>query len=300
MSRTIPGQPVQFLFLVTRSREEGRIRFELGNANNCPATADRFIYDYFVKDHLGNVRMVLTEQNESLCYPAATVEDASYTNEQNLYDIVNGRRIDKTNTGATQSSFGNKLYRVHGGLTGEKTGLGIVLKVTAGDQVKITAESYYTMPGGGPGTPTGTVALSELLTAFVGGSAVASMHGGLTTGDVSGIGTNSTSIPSFLSSNSEGSNNARAFVNYILFDEQMKYLSGGADPVQSGGGYKQHTYFINNPVSVAKSGYIYVFVSNESNFPVYFDNLAVTHTPGKILEENSYYPFGLAMPGIRF
>jgi RHS repeat-associated protein len=41
-----------------------------------------------------------------------------------------------------------------------------------------------------------------------------------------------------------------------------------------------------------------VFVSNESNFPVYFDNLAVTHTPGVILEENSYYPFGLTMKGI--
>jgi RHS repeat-associated protein len=280
-------------------QEDGRIRFELANNNNCPATGNRFIYDYFIKDHLGNVRMVLTEQNESMCYPSATVEDATYQNENELYNIVNGRRIDKSNTGATQSSFGNKLYRVHGGLTNEKIGLGVVLKVMAGDQVKVTAESFYQMPGGGAGSPTGTAVLTELLSAFVGGSAVTATHGVLTPTDVSGIGTNGTSIPVFLGNNNEGSNNARAFVNYLLFDDQMKFYGvGGADPVQTNGGYKQHTAFINNPVNVSKSGYVYVFVSNESNLPVYFDNLAVTHTRGPILEENHFYPFGLTMAGI--
>jgi hypothetical protein len=52
------------------SQEEGRIRFK-------PAVDGQVAslqYDYFIKDHLGNVRAVLTEEPEQNIYPAATLE----------------------------------------------------------------------------------------------------------------------------------------------------------------------------------------------------------------------------------
>ncbi|PZR28663.1 MAG: hypothetical protein DI535_05870 [Citrobacter freundii] len=280
--------------------EEGQIRFAKATAITCPSPlADRFVFDYFVKDHLGNVRMVLTDQQENICYIPATVEDSRYTTEDDYYDIVNGRRVDKTVAGAgSQASFESKVYRVHGGLANEKTGLGITLKVMSGDQVRITAESFYTLPGGGAGSPA-TVALTELLTAFAGSPALAAAgHGGTTATAISGAGNNSSSLSLFLGGQAEGSNNARAFVNWMLFDEQFRFVGGSSDPVKPGGGYKLHTAFTDLPVLVTKSGYLYIYVSNESNLPVFFDNLGVTHIPGPLREEDHYYPFGLTMAGI--
>ncbi len=304
------GQPVKTTLYIGPSifendelqfiaHEEGRIRFVKASGYTCPAQPNRFVYDYFIKDHLGNVRSTLTEQNETICYIPATVEDSRYQTEDDIYNIADLRRIDKQIAGAGNvASFESKVYRTHGGITNEKTGLGAVLKVMCGDQVKISCESFYTMPGAGPGTPAGTIALTELLSAFVGGSTVTAVHGNITSGTVSSAGNNISLIPSFLSANNEGAGNARAFVNWILFDDQLKFVTGGVDPVQAGGGYKLHTQFINNPVVVTKNGFLYVYVSNESNFPVYFDNLNISHTPGPLLEESHYYPFGLTMAGI--
>ena len=46
-------------------------------------------------------------------------------------------------------------------------------------------------------------------------------------------------------------------------------------------------------IKAPKNGYAYVYVSNQSNNDVYFDDLLIGVTAGNIIEENHYYAYGL-------
>jgi RHS repeat-associated protein len=51
-------------------------------------------------------------------------------------------------------------------------------------------------------------------------------------------------------------------------------------------------------IKAPKNGYAYVYVSNESDEPVYFDNLKVALNRGRLIEENHYYAYGLRIAGL--
>jgi RHS repeat-associated protein len=92
-------------------------------------------------------------------------------------------------------------------------------------------------------------------------------------------------------------NKPRAFINVIFFDEQFKAVDFRTSMVGSNSTLKDHYAELQNLIA-GKSGYVYIYCSNESPVDVFFDNIQVVHTRSVILEENSYYPFGLAMAGI--
>jgi RHS repeat-associated protein len=77
----------------------------------------------------------------------------------------------------------------------------------------------------------------------------------------------------------------------------MYYVNAGFSRTGSSGGIKDHFNDLQ-AINISKSGYLYVYCSNESNMNVYFDNIQLTHERGPLVEENVYYPFGLTMAGI--
>jgi RHS repeat-associated protein len=108
---------------------------------------------------------------------------------------------------------------------------------------------------------------------------------------------NSSNITNLINSQSNGTGtNPKAGLCWILFDEQLNYANAGFIRNTSGSGNISTLYNTNIPVT--KSGYLYVYCSNESSLSVWFDNVQVVHNRGPLLEENYYYPHGLIAAGI--
>ncbi|MDP1765229.1 MAG: RHS repeat-associated core domain-containing protein, partial [Sediminibacterium sp.] len=205
----------------------------------------------------------------------------------------NGNPPYNTNPSSNTTATSLKMYRLNGA-TGDKTGLGITLRVMAGDNVSIYGKSYWT--GSSPNNSYTTV-VNDLLTALAATSAVANAGKGATAAALTGSGVTPSDVSNFLSTAPLVSGRPKAYINWILFDEQFRAVSSssGFNAVDnSSGTLKTHT----QSVSIAKNGYLYVYCSNESNIDVFFDNLQVIQNRGPLLSEDHYSAFGLTMAGI--
>lgn len=276
---------------VSISFEEGRVRFA---KKVVPSATPAFTFDYFIKDHLGNVRMVLTEDEQSDQYPSATMETATQALEDKFYRIVN--RTDKPpalqGNPAYDQRYGQKMSLLSS--SGNKIGPSILLKVMSGDLVRAKTDYYYQANGAQVNTNTllNDLAANLLihLNAGQAGHTAKSQSATINTSVLSDA-----MVQGLISTQNSNydPNRPKAHLNYIVFDEQFKAVQRGSMQVQANGPLQNA---LTPPdVTIAKNGWIYVFVNNESQQSVYFDNFQVTHERGNILEETHYYPFGLTM-----
>lgn len=291
--------------------EEGRIRFNSNN-NTLP-------FDYMMKDHLGNVRVLLTEEQQIDKYPVASLETSKVNTEDDYYAIDQSKIVlNSVATGlpayTNDNGIGNnpsdptfeaansqKLYQLNSSTN--KMGLGITLKVMSGDRIDIHGKSYYFQNNTGGAPVNIAITTLEVLNGLLGGPSggvASSAHGGVTGTQLNGYSNTTTGISSMFgiqTSQSFGTVVPKAYINYLFFDEQFKCVGTGFSKVGSNGTVKNHFSELQNLVA-PKNGYVYIYVSNESPVNVFFDNLQVVHTRGAILEETHYYPFGTVQAGI--
>lgn len=286
--------------------EEGRIRYAKKYFLNGDSTYQYF-YDYFLKDHLGNVRMVLTEQKDTTGY-YATMElgagNALRDKENALFANIGTSAFAAASVPGgypTDNSLTNPndyVAQLNG--SGQKTGPAIVLKVTSGDMVDLAVKSFYHSQASAGGN---TSALVDVLNSLAGGIVGVSGEAKGTLTQLSNLSTSplAGALNSFrTNNNTDPLGKPKAYLNWILLDERFNYVSSypqsGALPVGDAESLNTLGY---SGINITKSGYLYIYVSNETqNWNVYFDDLAIKHYTGPILEETHYYPYGLTMAGI--
>jgi len=283
------NQPAVLQFF---AHEEGRIRKSLNSEQP-------FIFDYFIKDHLGNVRMVLTDETKEDVY-LATMEDESrelersvfegysYTAKPDCFDEEENKYVHKIGSSRDDDPV--------------IVGLSKTLKVMAGDKINLSVFGWFTKSGGN-NSPANAEPLENILASLLAGGINAASGKGLHSQLGSDLFLDG--IRGFI--NKQPANyqsDESAYLNWILLDEEMlHFIDGGYVSLvkdMPGCGVKVLLQAIEgNDIEVGRNGYLFVYLSNtNTQFPVYFDDMYINHKRGPLLEETHYYPFGLTQAGI--
>ncbi|MGO4291516.1 DUF6443 domain-containing protein [Chitinophaga sp. RAB17] len=281
--------------------EEGRIRavFKTGQAPQYP-------FDYFVKDHLGNVRLVLTEQTDFTMY-AATMEAPVAAKETALFSNIDNTRVDKPVGYPADESAGSNasVAKLTATGTGKKIGPSIVLRVMAGDTVQIGAKAFYKSGGPKEGKSSASTAenmLADLVRAFNGSNGDAGVHGS------AGVDQQTPFNSNFYNNDYQrlkdkepdqlNADRPKAYLNFVLFDDQFNLVDENSGVKQVKAEPDQLQTLGQDKMVIKKTGFLYAYTSNESTQDVFFDNVILGLNAGPLLEETHYYPFGLTMAGI--
>ncbi len=125
----------------------------------------------------------------------------------------------------------------------------------------------------GEATNSSTNVLNDLLNIL--STSVAGQSGGkVAAGDLQAGGSGlSSALTSFLGTQTTSGSKPKAYLNWILLDEQFKVVSGSNGFIQVGASGSA-VPLTQTGLMVPKSGYLYIYTSNEAtNIDVFFDNL---------------------------
>jgi len=257
-------------------------------------------YEYFYKDHQGNVRLTYGLMKETAPYratmenpPAPSTlgsdEDAIFKNiSSTRYQQVADEKFNYTQP-FDQVSIPNGSSRTNA-FTGKPIGPAKSLRLLTGDKVHMEAYATYNAVTGS----STTVAASTFITALATGTfGFASGEAGFTSFNnnamiAPGIGSGSSTVP-------------KAYLVYLFFNDSYAYVSSSAVSITNLA-YNAFEKLERN-FTASQNGYLYVYVANETFVSgtagnVYFDEMQIVHEKNtnalQVTQASDYYPFGLA------
>jgi len=254
-------------------------------------------YQYFLKDHLGNNRVVFSERKTTTEYKA-TFESGTQTTEQSTFENYGNRSAfnlyDHTDAGATALTY--TYSQILNGGNSSQVGLAKSFEVQPGDVLDLEVYAKYEEP-----TTTGNnvnALASSLIAAFGlnttssnpldGQQAYNAFNSTFSAGPYIGR------VPPY-----EDGAAPKAYLNYILFNENFELEDFGFDQISTTAKQVGASPFVTHDllalhVKVQKKGYLYIYLSNEQAVQtnVYFDDVKITYHTG-VEQVEDYYPFGL-------
>jgi RHS repeat-associated protein len=272
-------------------------------------TVTKFIYDYFVKDHLGNVRSTVTAEPFNPSYLAA-YEIGQANTEQLVFDnIANVRDLKpgSTDPGDVMAA------RLNGSDAKTRIGTSILLEAMPGDRFQVSVDAYYEGEYKTDQVVSGDDVVAALSATLMGGTDYSGVP-------MSELPQNIKTIETIfrnpdlagqiydLTSANDVITAPKAHLNYVFFDEKMNLVSDASGATQvyinSATAAPGFVHLGNITCNVCQGqwfiapshGYFLVYIDNQSiGKDVWFDNLMIGHYSGTVVEENHYYPHGLTL-----
>ncbi len=285
------------------------LQYELTEEGRCRWLTDSlfFKYEYFVRDHLGNVRTVLTSDayngnvvnnaqlGVAVSQYSATYEVAAANVENAYFNNVTSLAVD--NPEPTTGDL--KAALLNGGETGRQIGTSIMLHVMAGDKFDVSALTYWADTAVERTYVNAPQMISSLITTLAGGAGGTGVAEGSNAAYISNmqgtLGKNATAYQS-LQDQASTPNVPHAYINYLVFDENMNFIPSQSGAVQIGATPSIWQQIQTaSPVAVQQNGYAVIYLSNAQVTNVFANNFNITMYRGRLLEEQHYYPFGLAV-----
>ena len=187
--------------------------------------------------------------------------------------------------------------RLNASETGRTIGTAMMLNVMAGDKFDVTAQSFWNTNDAG-NLPDNSSLLTALVSTLVSGANANSAIGEQGATQVINSTITSDNYAAFQSilNTMTDPDAPTAYINYMMFDDQMNFLpdQSGAVQIGSTSGTWQ-AIGTTSPISATHTGYVLIFMSTTYLGDVYFDNLQITVYHSRLLQEQHYYPFGLAV-----
>ncbi|MEQ8626122.1 DUF6443 domain-containing protein [Ekhidna sp.] len=252
-----------------------------------------FHYEYYLKDHLGNTRVVFGYLPERKIYEAK-MESENSGQEESEFSFPSGIRTNVQNN----TFLGDESVALNGSISGKQVGPAKVLPVSSGDRVSIEVWAKYIFENWN-NTSVGDIAgiiTSSFNVASVGTGATeasTALGNALENPGASGL---------FVGSSED---RPKAYLQYLFFDSDYNYVAEGSGfvPVttDSEGDFSK---LETEALTFESSGHLFIYIANESNqdAEVFFDDLKIVHEGGdlslKLTQTNDFYPFGLTFNSV--